>query len=256
VDINQRKEKILEILNRQGQVKVNDLSNQFGISSITVRSDLADLEEKGLLFRVHGGAINSYKSYCDMDLKQRLGTNLKAKQLISKAAVEMIKDHDTIMFNSGTTTLSVFRAIPSQIKLNIVTNSVTIALEASGNPNYNVVLLGGFVNSKYQFIYGDDAANQLKNYHADKLFLSVDGITSESGLTTYYDREAEIARLMLAQTNTKIVVADSSKIGRTAFVNISDVSNADYLITDDNQCIKDELTVLKKNIRKIITVKE
>ncbi|MBO5955197.1 MAG: DeoR/GlpR transcriptional regulator, partial [Clostridia bacterium] len=76
-----------------------------------------------MLFRVHGGAINSYKSYCDMDLQQRLGTNLKAKQLIAKRAVEMIKDHDTIMLNSGTTTLSVFRAIPTQLHLNIVTNS-------------------------------------------------------------------------------------------------------------------------------------
>lgn len=256
MDINKRREKILEMLNEKGQVTVSELSDIFNISSITIRSDLASLEEKGLLFRVHGGAMNSYKSYCDMDLKQRLGTNLKAKQLISKGAVEMIKDHDTLMFNSGTTTLSVFRAIPAQLKLNIVTNSVTIALEASGNPNFNVVLLGGFMNSKYQFMYGDDALSQLKNYHADKLFLSVDGITSSSGLTTYYDREAELARLMLAQSTTKIVVADSSKIGRTAFVNIADASQADLLITDYNNTVTEDINSLKKKIKKILTVKE
>ena len=246
----------LEILSKNGQVKVNELSRKFGISSITIRSDLADLEEKGLLFRVHGGAINSYKSYCDMDLQQRLGTNLKAKQLIAKRAVEMIKDHDTIMLNSGTTTLSVFRAIPTQLHLNIVTNSISIALEASGNPNFNVVLLGGFVNSKYQFIYGDDALNQLKNYHADKLFLSVDGISPTSGLTTYYDREAELARLMLSQSASKIIVADSSKLGRTAFVNIAEISQADCLITDDIAALGDDLSVLKKSLRKIITLKK
>ena len=256
MDINKRREKILEMLNEKGQVTVSELSDIFNTSSITIRSDLASLEEKGLLFRVHGGAMNSYKSYCDMDLKQRLGTNLKAKQLISKGAVEMIKDHDTLMFNSGTTTLSVFRAIPAQLKLNIVTNSVTIALEASGNPNFNVVLLGGFMNSKYQFMYGDDALSQLKNYHADKLFLSVDGITSSSGLTTYYDREAELARLMLAQSTTKIVVADSSKIGRTAFVNIADASQADLLITDYNNTVTEDINSLKKKIKKILTVKE
>ncbi len=256
MDINERKERILEILSEQGQVKVSDLSRDFNISSITIRSDLADLEEKGLLFRVHGGAINSYKTYCDMDLQQRLGTNLKAKQLIAKRAVKMIKPHDTVMFNSGTTTLSVFRAIPPQLQLNIVTNSISIALEASGNPNFNVVLLGGFVNPKYQFIYGDDAAAQLKNYHADKLFLSVDGVSPTAGFTTYYDREAELDRLMLSQSATKIITVDSSKIGRTAFVNISDISSADYLITDDSSCIDDDLVVLKKKIRKIITVKE
>ena len=191
-----------------------------------------------------------------MDLQQRLGTNLKAKQLIAKRAVEMIKDHDTIMLNSGTTTLSVFRAIPTQLHLNIVTNSISIALEASGNPNFNVVLLGGFVNSKYQFIYGDDALNQLKNYHADKLFLSVDGISPTSGLTTYYDREAELARLMLSQSASKIIVADSSKLGRTAFVNIAEISQADCLITDDIAALGDDLSVLKKSLRKIITLKK
>lgn len=256
MDINERREKILEILSETGQVKVADLSREFGISSITIRSDLADLEDKGLLFRVHGGAINSYKSYCDMDLQQRLGTNLKAKQLIARGAVELIKDHDTVMFNSGTTTLTVFRAIPAHLHLNIVTNSISIALEASGNPNFNVVLLGGFVNPKYQFIYGDDASSQLKNYHADKLFLSVDGISPDSGLTTYYDREAELARLMLAQSASKIIVADSSKVGRTAFVNIAEINTADYLITDDSQSQSEELNILKKSLRKIIVVKE
>ncbi len=256
MDINERREKILEILKESGQIKVAELSKQFGISSITIRSDLADLEDKGLLFRVHGGAINSYKSYCDMDLQQRLGTNLKAKQLIAKRAVEMIKDHDTIMFNSGTTTLTVFRAIPPHLHLNIVTNSISIALEASGNPNFNVILLGGFVNSKYQFIYGDDALNQLKNYHADKLFLSVDGISPKAGLTTYYDREAELARQMLSQSASKIIVADSSKVGRTAFANIAETASADYLITDDTANSGDEIAALKKSLRKIITVKK
>ena len=256
MDINERKDKILELLNKNGQVKVNELSKLFGTSSITIRSDLADLEEKGLLFRQHGGAINSYKSYCDMDLQQRLGTNLKSKLSIAKRAVELLKDHDTVMFNSGTTTLSVFRAIPPKLRLNIVTNSISIALEASGNPNFNVILLGGFLNPKYQFVYGDDTVNQLKNYHADKLFLSVDGISTGSGLTTYYDREAELARLMLSQSKTKIIVADSSKIGRTAFVNIASTSSADYLITDKNQLVSDEIHALKKHLKKCIVVDE
>jgi DeoR/GlpR family transcriptional regulator of sugar metabolism len=256
MNIGERKEKILELLNKHGEVKVSDLSRDFGISSITIRSDLADLEDKGILFRTHGGAVNSYKSYCDMDLQQRLGTNYKAKQLIAKHAINTLKDHDTVMFNSGTTTLSVFRAIPPHLHLNIVTNSITIALEASGNPNYNVVLLGGLVNAKYQFVYGDDAINQLKNYHADKLFLSVDGISAHSGLTTYYDREAEVARLMLAQSNTKIIVADSSKIGRTAFVNIVNDASDCLFITDHNDSTKEDLAALKKSVGKIITVKE
>lgn len=256
MDLQERRAKILDILNQQGQVKVSELSRLFGISSITIRSDLADLEEQGLLFRTHGGAINSYKTYCDMDLKQRLGTNQSAKQLISGAAASMICDHDTIMLNSGTTTLMVFRAIPPQLKINIVTNSITVALEAGGNPNFNVVLLGGFINAKYQFVYGDDAINQLKNYHADKLFLSVDGVSAQTGLTTYYDREAELARQMLLQSDKKIVVADASKIGRTAFVNIAEAECADYLITDAAGADAETLAALRKKIHKIEQVHE
>ena len=97
---------------------------------------------------------------------------------------------------------------------------------------------------------------QLKNYHADKLFLSVDGVSSVSGLTTYYDREAELARLMLSQSASKIIVADSSKVGRTAFVNIAETAFADYLITDDHSGSGDEQAALKKCLRKIIVVKE
>lgn len=256
MNINERKEKILEILNEKGEVKVADLSSFFNISNITIRSDLADLEDMGLLFRVHGGAVNSYKSYCDMDLKQRLATNQKAKQLIAKKAASTLKEHDTVMFNSGTTTLSVFRAIPPHLHLNIVTNSVAIALEASGNPNYNVVLLGGLVNAKYQFVYGDDTINQLKNYHANRLFLSVDGILTNGSLTTYYDREAEIARLMLKQSGSKTIVADSSKIDRTAFVNIVNDASDCTLITDQFCLDNSKLTTLKKNLKKIIVVKE
>lgn len=255
MNISERREKILELLNQNGEVRVGDLSQTFGISSITIRSDLADLEDKGLLFRIHGGAVNSFKSYCDMDLKQRLATNYKAKQLIAKKAVSVLKEHDTVMFNSGTTTLSVFRAIPPNLHLNIVTNSISIALEAGGNPNYNVVLLGGLVNAKYQFVYGDDTVNQLKNYHANKLFLSVDGISADGSLTTYYDREAEVARLMLKQSLSKIIVADSSKIGRTAFVNIVNTSSNCTLITDSYNLDDKKPTKLKKSLGKIVVVK-
>ncbi len=256
MNISERKEKILELLSKKGKVKVSELSKLFDTSNITIRSDLADLEDKGLLFRVHGGAVNSYKSYCDMDLKQRLDTNHRAKLLIAKQAVKNLKEHDTVMLNSGSTTLLVFRSLPPQLHLNIVTNCITIALEASGNPNYNVVLLGGLVNAKYQFVYGDDAVSQLKKYHANKLFLSVDGVTTDGSLTTYYDREAEIAKLMLSQSASKIIVADSAKIGKTAFVNIVNSANDCTLITDSANLDSKSVSSLKKNLGKLVVVKD
>ena len=144
----------------------------------------------------------------------------------------MIEDNDTIMLNSGTTTLLVFRALPQNLNLNIVTNSVAIALEGTAKPNFNIILLGGLINTKYQFTFGDDAIRQLKSYYADKLILSVDGIETEHGFSTYYDKEAEIDRIMIERSNINIVAADHSKFGRCAFTKISDLSVADYIITD------------------------
>lgn len=248
--IDERRSKILEILSKNGSVRVAELSRIFDTSEVTIRTDLADMENRGLLTRVHGGAVSSYKPYYNMSLTQRMSTNQMQKEIIAKKIAEMIEDNDTVMLNSGTTTLLVFRAIPQNLNLNIVTNSISIALEGTTNPNFNIILLGGQINSKYQFTFGDDAIKQLKSYHADKLILSVDGIDSEHGFSTYYDKEAEIDRIMIEQSCVNIVAADHSKFNRRAFTKISDLSVADYIVTDSD--VPDKLkSKLTKNSTKI-----
>ena len=233
-----RKNKILDILKVKGSVRVTDLSRLFNVSEVTIRNYLADMEKKGLLSRVHGGAVSSYKPYYSMNMNQRLETNQKEKAEIGEKVASLIKPDDTIMINSGTTTLLAFRKFPYDYNLNIVTNSIAIALEASGNPNYNVVLVGGILNTKYQFSFGTDAVNILKNYHADINILSVDGIDMINGFTTYYDKEAEVDRIMIEQSDKCVIAADYSKFNHTAFVRISDVAVADVIAT--NTGIKEE----------------
>ena len=254
MDIFERKQKILEILNRDGKVRVNELSELFETSEVTIRMDLTDLEAKGLLSRVHGGAVSSYKTYYNMDMQQRLSANQPQKQNIARYIVDMIDENDTIMLNAGTTTLTLFRMLPSDMNLCIVTNSITIALEAGANPNFHVVLLGGFSNAKHQFTYGDDTITQLEKYHADKLILSVDGISPENGLTTYYTQEVELARRMLNRAATKIIAADSTKLGRTAFAKIADITEADYIITNKQTEDSEYIEPLKAIVQNIILV--
>jgi DeoR/GlpR family transcriptional regulator of sugar metabolism len=167
--IEKRKQKIMELIKNNGSVKVTELSQLFDVSEVTVRNYLADMESKGLLSRIHGGALSSYKPYYSMNMTQRLETNQSEKVLIAQKIAEMIEPNDTIMLNAGTTTLLAFRHLPDDFNLNIVTNSISIALEASDNPNFNVILIGGSVNTKYQFTFGTDAVQQLRKYHADKL---------------------------------------------------------------------------------------
>lgn len=227
-----RKQQILDLIKKDGSVKVTQLSELLDVSEVTVRNYLADMESKGLLSRVHGGAVSSYKPYYSMNMTQRLETNQTQKVEIAQKIAAMIEPNDTIMLNSGTTTLLTFRKFPVDYNLNIVTNSIAIALEASSNPNYNVVLIGGSINTKYQFSYGHDAITQLRNYHAEKLILSVDGVDVKRGFTTYYDKESSIDRAMIEQSAYCIIAADSSKFGNNAFAKISDLSVADCIVTN------------------------
>lgn len=245
MNIDDRKNRILELLKENGIVKVTALSEMFGISEVTVRSYLADMESKGLLSRVHGGAISSYKPYCSMNFNQRMETNKAEKNSIAARVASMIEPDDTVMLNSGTTTLLIFRQLPLDYNLKIVTNSISIALEASENPNYSVTLVGGSVNSKYQFSYGPDAALQLENYHANKLILSIDGIDFEEGLSTYYAEEAFIDKTMIKNSEVCIIAADRSKFRRNAFSKVANLGAADYIVTncdltDEEKKILDE----------------
>lgn len=227
-----RKQQIIDLIRKDGSVRVADLSQLFDISEVTIRNYLTDMESKGLLTRTHGGAISSYKPYCSMNFNQRLETNQLEKDIIAKKTAEMIEPGDTVMLNAGTTTLLVFRHLPADYQLNIITNSISIALEASANPNYNIILIGGSVNPKYQFTFGSDAAAILKNYYADKLILSVDGIDFSSGFSTYYNEEVEIDKLMFERSSVCIVAADSSKFNRNALVKISELSSANFIVTN------------------------
>ncbi len=232
LDIDQRRQKIIDIVNQEGKVKVLDLSRLFGISEVTIRSDLALLEKQRLLERVHGGAVSAYKPYYNMPLMDRMKTHEKEKREIAAACAAMIADGDTIMIDSGTTTLFTVQELKNVKNLTIVTNSLSIAQEAGHFVNIHVILLGGNLNPQYQFTYGDDTVHQLKRYKADMMILSADGVSCEDGITTYHHLEAEVSRQMLVRVKKRIVVADFTKIGRTSFAYIDAISNVDVIVTN------------------------
>lgn len=227
-----RREEIIELIHTNGKVRVSELSERYAISEVSIRKDLEALEAEGQLTRIHGGAVGMNKLYVNMDLNERYKSNSDAKRSLAELCAELINDNDTIMMNAGTTLTYVLRALRSKKNISIVTNSVQNATEAALYPTFNVILLGGELDSKYQFTYGRDAIHQLENYHATKCILSVDGISAESGLTLYYSNEAELARKMMDCSDTAIVVADSSKLGKNVFARVTDASSTDVIVTN------------------------
>ena len=218
--IDMRRKKILELLDRDGQVRVSQLSELLGTTVVTIRSDLAALESNGYLERIPGGAIQTFKNYYNVEFQNRMQQNASYKKAIAAAAFNLINDGETLMINSGSTTFYTAVELKRHKNLNIVTNSISVALELGNHPTFHVILLGGETNPQYSFTYGNEAIAQLKKFKADKAILSVDGIHSEVGLTTYHAEEAVIDRLMMERSRQTIIVADSTKLGHESFYNI------------------------------------
>lgn len=245
LNVDERRSKIIEILNRDGKVKVAELSRIFSISEVTIRNDLSGLEATGALERIHGGALVTGRAYYNMSLHERMKTNEEEKRRIGKLTASMISDGDTVFINSGTTTLYAVQEMKNIKNLTIVTNSLAIAQDAGCQKNINIILLGGNLNAQYQFTYGDDTVQQLRKYKADKLILSVDGVNSEDGITTYHHQEAEVNRQMIARVNKTLIVADFSKIGRISFAHIDSIDSTDILISNINAS-QEEITAIRE----------
>ncbi len=241
----ERRARIAAQVHKNSRVRVSELSEEYNTSEVTIRKDLEALEAQGQLRRVHGGAVGLNKLYIDMDLSERYLTNSGAKKTLAELAADFIEDNDTIFMNAGTTLTYVLRAIRNKKNINLVTNSVQNATEAALYPSFNVILLGGELDSKYQFTYGTDAENQLENYHATKCILSVDGISADAGLTLYYSNEAPLARKMIESSAKTIVVADSTKIGKGVFARITSAEKTNVLVTNPSEN-KAELDALKE----------
>ena len=240
-----RREKILELLNTSGKVKVSELALLFGISEVSIRNDLIELEKKGDLERTHGGAVSTVRTYYNMDFFERKNKNVEEKRNIAAKVASLISDGDTVMLNAGTTSFFIANELKAFRKLKIITNSIAVVMDLANSSGINVTLLGGKFNPAYHFSYGDDAATQLRRYNTDVSILSIDGVAALHGLTTYHEEEAEICRMMLARAKRRIIAADFSKIGRESFTAVAGIEEVDILVTNENAS-KDECALLEE----------
>jgi len=228
-------------------VKVSQLIEIFGISGVTIRSDLSEMEQAGLLRRTHGGAVSTKKAYYNMSLNDRMSINRNEKIRIAKTCAGLINDGDTLMIDSGTTTRYLAMELAERADLTIVTNSMLIAEEFVYNNSVNVILLGGNMDLKYQYTYGNDTIAQLGKYRADKMVIATDGFSADHGLTTYHYQEADVSRCMIERANTVIAVADHSKIGKEGFSYIAPIESVGTLVTDEYPETGSELERIRLN---------
>lgn len=250
----QRRRKIIDLLEQKGQVTVRDLVERFGVSAVTARADLDALASTGSAVRSHGGAVRQLEASQDYPLRLKETLHRGEKIKIGRAAAELVKANEVIILDSGTTTAEVARQIKARKvqPVTIITNALNIASELMDATGISVIVVGGLMRPVSCSFVGPQAEMMLKEFHADRLFLAVDGFDLEIGASTPDVFEAQLNRLMMQVSKEVNIVADSSKLGRRSVSRIGPLEKVNRLVTDGRAPV-DFVEALRKKGVEVIT---
>ena len=229
----QRRRRILDLIEQGSQVTVRDLVEKFSISAVTARADLDALSSQGMVVRSHGGAVGRVQAGQDYPLRLKKSLHHAEKARIGKAAAELVQSNETIILDSGTTTAEIARQLKTRRlhSVTVITHALNVAHELA-DADVSVIMIGGLLRPVSCSFVGPQAENMLKEFHADRLFLAVDGFDLEIGPTTPDVLEAELNSLMVRISKEINVVADFSKLGRRSVSRIAPLAAIHRLITD------------------------
>jgi DeoR family transcriptional regulator, galactitol utilization operon repressor len=223
-----RERTILKLLSERGSLAVSLLSRELGVSEVTVRSDLKELEEKGYLIRSRGGAYPALHQ----NIIERQQQRIEEKNRIARAAAELVHDGDRIVIEAGTTTALLVRYLIGKRDVQVVTNSTLVFSYARINPALQITLTGGEFRRETESMVGPVALRTIAGLNVRLAFVGTDGFSLEKGMTTQLLEGAEIVKAMRASAEDTLLLADSSKYGKTGFVNVLSLSEVDGVITD------------------------
>lgn len=246
----ERRLEILELIQNQGKARVEDLAELFGVSTVTIRSDLSFLEKKGHVVRSHGSAISNNGIIAELSVQEKRRYNAGLKSVLGAAAAKLVGEGESIILDSGTTVREVALHLNPVHHGVVMTNGLDVALELALLPNREVLMTGGVLRNSALSFVGAQAENGLRNYRFDKVFLGVDGFDLRAGITTHNEQEASLNRLMCDVSDQVIAIADSSKFGKRSCHMIRECSNIDTLITDSGipDDYLDQLKSMKVNV--------
>src|SRR5512143_1357588 len=233
--VEERRRRIKELVESQERVTVEELVGRFGVSAVTIRGDLDVMAEGGLLVRSHGGALKRVESAEDVPIAVKETQHHAEKVRIGQAAAQMIRDGETIMLDSGTTTAEIARQIRAMRlgALNVITNALNIAMELAGVPFVRLIMIGGILRQMSYSLSGPHAEQTLRHLNADRLFLGVDGLDLQIGLMTPDVLEAQLNAQLIRVAREVNVAADSTKFKRRSLSLIARLDAVHRVITDE-----------------------
>ncbi len=230
---NERRQKIIDLINSSQSIAVPELCDYFGVSPSTIRSDLRELENAKLLTRTHGGAIVNTKTAYERLPSAKKVIMMEQKLAIAKTALDYIEDGDTVAISTGTTTFALLQLLTGKKNLTVITNDVNFCIWLEENTDFTIVLIGGFIRNNYHYARSPIESSLLKILNVDKTFLSCNGVSKKNGVTTP-DIELALNNKSIIECSGELyLLCDSSKIGQVTFAQIVPLEDVDYIITDD-----------------------
>jgi len=239
-----RKEQILNILKEKKSVRILDLSKQLKVSRETVRKDIMEMEEEGLLKKTYGGAVLD-ETNIETDYERRRAENKEQKESIADRAYQFIESGDTIYLDYGTSTYALAEKLVDFKDLTVVTNSIPIVNLLIHSPGVQLIILGGNVRKNEDSLFGTFGLNSAKEIFVDLGFFGCAGIDTKSGVTNYHMGEIEISKVMIHHSKTVILLADDTKFGKSALYKTSNLEDLDIVITTTMKDLEAEEEFLK-----------
>ncbi|MFD1362063.1 DeoR/GlpR family DNA-binding transcription regulator [Lentibacillus salinarum] len=229
---NKRRDLVMKAIQEDGKVEINKLSDELNVSPMTIRRDLVQLEEDGKLIRTHGGAVLPKPLITETPFSTKESRHTEQKKLIAKKTLPFIKDGQTIILDSGTTTLELARLLSARKDITVITNDIKIAAELLDS-QLKVFITGGELQTNVGALYGPQTHQFLKSIHVDMFFLGAHAIEMEAGITSPTFEKSLIKQLMIEAAETTWLVADSSKFDQKAFSKVCDFDQISGFITDE-----------------------
>jgi DeoR/GlpR family transcriptional regulator of sugar metabolism len=251
-----RQNKIVELVLESGRVEIPAICELFAVSEMTARRDLNELDRKGLLRRVHGGAIANLGRSYEPSFQTRAVKNQSAKTSIGLKAAELIYDGDSIALDVGTTTLEIVSGLRGKRNLTIVTSCLQIATKVVDQISLDIdarlILTGGIIRPRELSMVGPIPMQVYQDYHVDKAFIGIGGISLEDGFTEYNIEDTQIKRMLIHNAREKIVVADGAKFGVTTFASVAPLTAVDKIVTDKSAPVQMIEKIRKKGVEVIL----
>lgn len=230
----ERKNLIVEYINKNAKATVPELCTEFSVSSATIRNDLRALANKGLINRTHGGAISNQNVSFEQENREKSVRRVEAKEAIAQLAAEYIREGDSICLDAGTTMYKLAQRLTAFRELTVVTYDIGIANFLENHTSNRVIIAGGMIRKKFNYTVGEMALAVLERLNVDTFFLTANGVCLQKGLSTPDIETSRLKRTMISNSNTTILLADSSKVDAVSFARFAGFEDLDVVITDQD----------------------